>query len=148
MRVQSSPNAMPAGKNWLPIIGLALTIIGIVAGITSPEIRRLIGLEQPSTPPWLGIKFATVTDYVRRNLNIPDDIQGVLVGEISLKSPADDASLSAGDIILSANGEAIKTEDQFMRLMCRQHNGDTLRLKIWRDGNNMDTVAILGMPRK
>ena len=51
----------------------------------------------------LGLAVAELTPDVRQQLHIPSDVKGVAIQSVRPASPADDASLAPGDVILEVN---------------------------------------------
>ena len=54
----------------------------------------------------LGIAIADLTPDVRQQLNLPSDVKGVAVAQVQPGSPAEDAGLSGGDVILENQSQA------------------------------------------
>ena len=53
-------------------------------------------------------------------------------------TPADDAGLKCGDVILQANGNELKTNEQLLQL-CHESKGDPVLLHCIRDGKSFNT---------
>ncbi len=62
----------------------------------------------------IGVSVQTLTPERRRNLNIPDSVNGVLVAEVEPGSLAALHGLDVGDLILGVNRQAVETAEQFM----------------------------------
>ncbi len=74
------------------------------------------GDEQPGGPElWRGIKVAEITDDTAQQLS-RDTKQGVIVSYIEPQSPAAEAGLRRGDVIVSINRVAINTIDDFNKV--------------------------------
>ncbi len=59
-------------------------------------------------------------------------LKGVYVSEVEVKSPAEEAGMKAGDIIVEAAGKVIKDTDALTGIISSQKAGDTLSIKVYR----------------
>jgi len=91
---------------------------------------------------WTGMNIQQIDDRVARYLKL-DTKDGVVVVEIAPNSPAADAGLEVGDVIVAVNGEPVKSEDDAVSLISDSKVGDTLRLKILRNGKEMQQSMVL-----
>jgi S1-C subfamily serine protease len=75
--------------------------------------------------PFLGISVATSTSF-------GNTASGVLVGGVRAGSPAARAGVGAGDVIVSLNGNPVRTYARLVARLLRWHPGDKVRLA-WVD---------------
>ena len=68
---------------------------------------------------------------------------GLELMEVCPGSDAYEKGLQAGDILLTANGEAITTMEQLQALKDSLSVGDTLALRIWRSGHYLEREITL-----
>lgn len=80
----------------------------------------------------IGISLQELTPQAKRHYRIDDEIEGALVVGVKEVSPAADAGLNEGDIIMEVNGVKISTVAQLTREMQRAKNGDYLRFYVTR----------------
>ena len=73
-----------------------------------------------------------------------DDGEGVRILEVRRGSPADEAGVREGDVVVRLNGE--DADDAFGALPGRLMAGDTVRLRIRRDGEERE-YAVVAEPR-
>ena len=70
---------------------------------------------------------------------IPDDSAsggaGVLLGAVKPGSPADDAGLQAGDVILEFDGVRIEDDDHLINQVSLTPIGKEVALRVFRSGN-------------
>src|SRR3984957_9789467 len=82
-----------------------------------------------------GLAVAELTPDVRQQLHIPSQVQGVAVESVRPASPADDAGLSPGDVILEINRKPVTSADQFVSEAHANPAGKDLLLLVWSQGN-------------
>ena len=63
-------------------------------------------------PGKLGVSVGDLTDDVRQQLRIPENVKGVAVESVRPESPAEDAGLAPGDVILELNRQPVGTADK------------------------------------
>lgn len=81
--------------------------------------------------PYLGLKVATVTSDIQEEYDIP---KGIFIKQVALDSPALNAGLQNGDVIIEMNGEAVETIQEYRSALMGQSVGDTIRIKVMRQG--------------
>ena len=90
--------------------------------------------------PYMGITYIAVTDaQTAAQLNV--NAYGVYVVDVVQGGPADKAGLTAGDRIVSIDGNEIAQKDDLGTLMQQHTAGDTLSITVARDGQ-MQTVSL------
>jgi serine protease Do len=62
----------------------------------------------------LGLAVTDLTPDVRQQLNIPPDIHGVAIQNVRPGSPADDAGLAQGEVILQVNRRPVENTENFV----------------------------------
>ena len=68
--------------------------------------------EQPARAEALGMHFSQLTSELRRNLQLGKDVHGVVVERVDSGSPADDAGLSGGDVLVAVNQHPVNTPEE------------------------------------
>lgn len=143
--------AINAGNSGGPLLNLNGEVIGInVAmatgaqniGFSLPinQVKKAIQSVQNTgriITPYLGVRYTTDVSgrvLVQGNQNNPAVIPN---------SPADKAGIKSGDIIIAISGEQI-TRDNSLNFLVQKYNvGDTIALKILRDGKEIELKATL-----
>jgi len=99
--------------------------------------------------PFIGIRYILVNNQVKREKDLSMNY-GVLIikggpGEpaISPGSPAEEAGLEKGDIILELNKKKITEENNLIKILIDYDPGDEVMLKILRDNQEIEATLIL-----
>jgi S1-C subfamily serine protease len=117
-------------------VGLAVPINAttralITTLMTHGRVRRawlgLAGAQSP-LPPQLVVKLG------RRS--------GLRVAQVIAGSPADQAGLRVGDIVVAVDGEDIVGSTAIQRLMVEHVIGRRLEITVWRNGALVDVIAV------
>jgi S1-C subfamily serine protease len=129
------------------VVGINTAVAGIGVGLaipinaTSRQIISSLIREGRVKRAWLGLAStpaplppALARRYGRR--------QGVRIVEVVPGSPADRAGLRAGDLLLSAAGNAVTDAQGLQRLMLADAIGRPLGLTVLRSGAQVDVVAV------
>ena len=103
--------------------------------------------QEPSAPreSALGLRFAPLTDDARQELDIPYDIQGVVVAEVAPGSPAAN-EIQPGDVIESVNQRPVRAPTeaaQALEAAAKSANKNILVL-INRGGTNQYVAFAAG----
>jgi serine protease Do len=83
----------------------------------------------------LGLAVAELTPDVRQQLHIPSQVEGVAVENVRPASPAEDAGLTSGDVILEVNRKAVSSPQQFVDEAHATQDGKDILLLVWSQGN-------------
>ena len=75
---------------------------------------------------------------------VESEVAGVGVGEVGRLSPAQRAGIKAGDIVTMFDGEAISSTTELKGLMNRHRPGDTVIIKVSREGKLLELKVTLG----
>lgn len=96
--------------------------------------------------PWFGARLQNVSSDLVDSLGL-DRPTGALVASVIAKSPAADAGLKTGDVILAFDGHPVTDPDAFgFRLGTRQVGGDA-KLEVLRGGKkSILTVKMIAAP--
>ena len=97
--------------------------------------------------PWFGGRVKTVSATIAEGLQLPKPT-GVFISSLGDESPARDAGLRVGDVILSVNNHVILDAKAFRYHFSINGTGGAVKLKIWRDGREFDKkVSLITSPR-
>jgi len=95
-----------------------------------------------SARPWLGIVGLSATEDLARYYNLPLE-RGVLVTKVAGDSPAEQADIVAGDMILRLDGGAIYSIDDLLSEIHNRKIGDKVRITVYRRGREQNLEATL-----
>ncbi|HXG53759.1 MAG TPA: trypsin-like peptidase domain-containing protein [Vicinamibacterales bacterium] len=100
--------------------------------------RRSRDTEQPDAEPTetgFGMTVAPVTPDVARETELPRNRGGAVVTDVDRNSPAANAGVSPGDIILEVNRQAVSNPGQITRALQSAAPGKPVFLLVWRNGS-------------
>ncbi|MBB5063694.1 Do family serine endopeptidase [Granulicella mallensis] len=83
----------------------------------------------------LGLSVSELTAETRQQINAPDQLHGVVVQSVRPASPAEDAGLQPGDVILEVNRQPASSANQFLGEIHGNSAGKDLLLTVWSKGN-------------
>ncbi|CAJ38173.1 S1C family serine protease [Methanocella arvoryzae] len=81
--------------------------------------------------PWLGILGVGVTPQISQYYDLPSD-KGILVTRVFNNSPAEEAGISAGDLILATDKKSITDMDELTKEVRSKRVGDRVTMVIQR----------------
>jgi serine protease Do len=83
--------------------------------------------------PWLGIIGLSITEEIERYYGLPVN-RGVLVTKVATGSPAEEAEMADGDIILEIDNVEIRRIEDLVREIHKRKVGDVVRIFALRNG--------------
>jgi len=122
-------------------IGFAIPIQ--IAGWVSDQLVKTGNV----TRGYLGIRNSALDDELAAQFKV-NAREGVIVQSVLPKSPAEQAGLEPGDVILAANGVKIADPKMLQQIVERLEIGKTYDLQVVRDGNPVTlSVTIAELPQ-
>jgi 2-alkenal reductase len=159
--------AINPGNSGGPLLDAAGNVIGINTAIASGsngigfaipiDIARPIMAQaiagKPLTRPYLGIRFVNITRQFADTQKLPVNV-GALVGGIDANgnptsgvepgTPAADAGIKDGDIIVSVDGKVIDEEHPLDATLAQFSPGDVVKVDVLRAGAHVTISVTLG----
>ena len=83
----------------------------------------------------LGLSVSNLTADERQQINAPDQLHGVVVQSVRPASPADDAGLQPGDVIMEVDRKPAASASEFASAIHQSPQGKDLLLLVWSKGN-------------
>jgi serine protease Do len=153
--------AINPGSSGGPLVDLRGEVIGINTAIASPSgsnsgvafsipinlVTRVMAqlLEKGSVARgYLGMQVAHAfepADALKLGL---DRLQGAWVESVYPDTPAAQAGLLAGDVVLQVESVSIRDENHLINLISALPPGQRVRLHVWRNRNRMTMEAVVG----
>lgn len=156
--------AINPGNSGGPLVNLDGEVIGINTAVAQAEnigfaipIDNVSGLIKSVSAsgelkqPYIGVIYVPLTDALAKEFDLSAK-RGAYVpksedyGQDTIVdgSPAEKADLQEGDIITHVDGEAIDESTSLSSLLGRHVPGDTVKLKVKRDGKTQEVTVRLG----
>jgi len=82
----------------------------------------------------LGVGVDNLTPDIRQQLNLPSQLKGVAVENVKPGSPAEDAGLTPGDVILEVNRHPVEGAESFASQVHSVPAGKDILLLVWSRG--------------
>jgi Do/DeqQ family serine protease len=90
--------------------------------------------------PWLGADGQAVTAEIARSLGLARP-EGVLIAQVHPRSPAAQAGIRRGDVVISLDGFDVGDSNALRYRVATRRPGDTISVRYWRDGM-VQTVSL------
>lgn len=153
--------AINPGNSGGPLLNMNGKVVGMNTAIVSPGGGGYIGIgfAVPSNlivpvvdqlihtgkviRGFLGVSLQPVDSDIATSFGL-DRPEGALIAEVIDKSPADNAGLKSGDVILKYNGVAVLNITQFRNSVSLMSPGAKLNLLVYRDGKIVNINAVVG----
>ena len=130
------------GINTLKLSGSGVEGIGFAIPINSTlDVISQLKDHSKVLRPYIGITGLDLDNDTVKRYSLAT--LGVYVRSVQNFSPAEKAGLQAGDIIIKADGTDIKTMDELTEIKNKHQIGDTMTLKINRNGEEKDITLTL-----
>ncbi len=142
--------AINRGNSGGPLFNMKGEVIGVNTAIVSPNGGSIgIGFAIPSAivknvvsqlrefgemhRGWLGVRIQTVTPEIAESMNL-DKPKGALVAGVDENSPAAEAGLQVGDLILKFDGKDVPEMRDLPRIVAETEIGKHVEVEVLRNG--------------
>jgi serine protease Do len=92
---------------------------------------------------YLGVHIQDFSPELAKSFNF-NQSGGVLIGDVSANTPAANAGLKKGDVIVKLNGQAESDSNDLRNTISQMSPGTQVKLDIWRDGKVEPFTVTLG----
>jgi serine protease Do len=148
------------GNSGGPSFDVNGNVIGVNTAIFSPSGGSVgIGFDIPAdtaksvvaqlrdsghvTRGWMGVQIQAVTADIADSLGLKK-AEGAIVDEPQSDSPAAKAGITAGDVITTLDGTAVKDARSLVRKISTMAPGTSVKLGVLRDGSEKAVTLTLG----
>lgn len=85
---------------------------------------------------YIGVQLIELTPELRRHFGLPDD-RGVMVSKVIADTPAAQAGIAVGDVLVAADGSPIDNAGDVTEVLKDKQPGDDVQIDLWRDGQRV-----------
>ena len=153
--------AINPGNSGGPLLNLAGEVIGVNAAIVSESGGfEGIGFAIPSKMAiaiadaliktgkvmrgWLGVSVQELTAPLAKSLNLKV-LRGALVADVAKGGPAEKAGIQRGDVIVSLNGAAVQSANDFRNAIAASRVGKKVEIGLLRKGERITAQAVVAV---
>ena len=86
------------------------------------------------TRGFMGVNIQNLDPSLAKEFGLKDGTSGVLVSDVTTKSPAEKAGIKAGDVILEFNGKQVHDSRHLKLQVAQTAPGESVPVKVLRDG--------------
>lgn len=110
-------------------VGIGFAIPAEIAAPIVEQLRRGEEIERG----YLGVRIQPVTEDMADSLGLERNV-GEFVQSVEPGTPADNAGIRAGDVVVEVNGEEVTPDQTLSFLVANIDPGDTVPVELYRDG--------------
>ncbi len=153
--------AINPGNSGGPLVNMKGEIVGINSNIISATGGSMgIGFAIPSnmarniyhqlvdhgsvTRGWLGVGIQELSPDLARSFGLEEKKGAVVSQVLGDDSPAAEAGLQAGDVIVAFNGQPVDSDTTLVRLVADVRPGQSVEIEFYRDGELESAQVELG----
>ena len=154
--IQTDASINP-GNSGGPLINMKGEVVGINTAIIADgqgigfaipinmakEIVPQLEEKGHVTRGWLGVSIQEMTPELAKSLGLKEK-EGALVAQVVSGSPAEKAGIEQGDVIVEFDGKEITDSKDLPRIVASTPVGESVMVKVSRDGKVMDRQVKLG----
>jgi serine protease Do len=123
-----------------------IAVEGINFAVPIDEIERALAqivAHGKVTRAWLGVYIQDITPGMEQQFGVAPG-EGVLVADVVPGSPAQEAGIQAGDVIVSVDGVPVGSTDELQTEIMYRQVGEKVEIGIVRNGERLAVPVVLG----
>ena len=120
--------------------------VGIGFAIPSDLASRIVeDLRDDGTVDrgWLGVRIQPVTPDIAEGFGL-ENAEGALIATVEPESPAAEAGLQAGDVVLEWDGKAVKRVKDLSQLVAQTPADKPAKVRVWREREAQELTVVTG----
>jgi S1-C subfamily serine protease len=136
------------------VIGINTAIVGqayqgvsfAIPSSVAKEVYERLKANGRVARGWLGVQLGDLTAEVAQRLGLSEPRGAIIMGVVDdpeVQSPAKDAGLRAGDVVISWNGKPIDKSSDLIRLVAMTEIGSKARVEVIRGGSRLTVEVIV-----
>jgi serine protease Do len=122
--------------------GIGFAIPSNTVKMVVADLQKHPGVHQGTDTGFLGILMQNLTPGFKNQIGY--DGQGIGIQQVIPGSPADQAGISPGDVILQVDGKNVSDTKVLHDYIASKKPGDTIRLNVWSQGVKKFVAVKLG----
>jgi serine protease Do len=128
----------PGNKVTLGILrdGKSMSLPVTLEGLSKKSEEAIAGNEGPHGKARWGVGLQNLSGDMREQLQLPENVKGVVVANVVPGSPADNAGISRGDVILEVNRHAVQSADDVKRELANIPQDKDAMVLVWSNGGS------------
>jgi serine protease Do len=136
-----------ARKIFVGGLGFILILTGLIALSYGKDherevVRQAVAVLHPGSG-YLGVSISDIQEDDATELGLPAE-RGAFVEKVEVESPAEEAGIQQGDVVIEFDGEPVLSVRQFRRLVSETPAGREVGVKVWRAGSSLSLNVELG----
>jgi len=124
-------------KNYSKILLVVMIVVAFTAGTGFAKWNKY------NDGAWLGIYMQSIDAELAEEFELTQKY-GVFVDDVIDDSPAEEAGIKDGDIIIFFDGQKITDSDELVKILEEKNADDEVTIKVIRDGSEEEIAVILG----
>jgi len=92
---------------------------------------------------YIGVSITGLSEQLGEYFGV-DDGTGVLITEVEDESPAEDAGLKAGDVIIAVGGEEVENSSDVQEIIRDREEGEKVNISVIRDKSEKEFAVEIG----
>lgn len=152
--------AINPGNSGGPLLNVKGEVIGINSALFSrtggymgigfaipidmaKTIKKQLQNDGKVTRGWLGVVIQDVDENLAESFGLADST-GVLISDVQVGSPAEDAGVQDGDVVLKVNGQKVSNVSELRNKIALISPDEKAKLTIVRDGHTQNISVKIG----